>query len=52
MKVDITGMRFNSEGNPDWGAEKGEQYFVLELGKVTQLEKIGNIHQNKELIER
>lgn len=36
MTVLIKGMRFNSEGNPKWGAIPGEKYFVLELGEKTK----------------
>lgn len=30
----ITGMRFNSEGKEEWGAEKGKKYFVLEIEPI------------------
>jgi len=30
MEASITGMRFQSEGNPTWGAVQGQKYFVLE----------------------
>lgn len=32
----ITGMRFNSEGRPEWGAEAGKRYFVLEIEVLKQ----------------
>ena len=32
--IGITGMKFNSQGNPNWGAIPGEKYFVLELGEI------------------
>lgn len=35
MVANITGMRFESEGREEWGAEKGKKYFVLELGAIT-----------------
>ena len=34
FNVEIIGMRFESEGNPDWGAIPGKKYFVLELGEI------------------
>ncbi len=37
MLVDIKGIRFNSTGKAEWGAEKDQTYFVLELGNVTRL---------------
>lgn len=30
----ITGMRFNSEGKKEWGAEPGKKYFVLEVDPI------------------
>ena len=33
MDLDLLGIRIG-QGNQDWGAEKGKDYFCLELGKI------------------
>ncbi|MCE7997054.1 MAG: ASCH domain-containing protein [Roseivirga sp.] len=40
----VTGMRFNSEGKPEWGAEPGKEYFVLEVEVIGDFEKKVNIY--------
>lgn len=33
FEIELCGIDIR-EGNPEWGAEKGKEYFVLELGNI------------------
>lgn len=33
FEIELKGIRIG-EGNPEWGAEPGKQYFILELGDI------------------
>lgn len=37
FKIELSGI-FLRRGRPEWGAEPGKQYFVLELGQITHKE--------------
>lgn len=36
MVVECKGIDIK-EGNPDWGAEHGKQYFVIHIGEITSI---------------
>ncbi len=39
FEIDYTGLEIG-EGNPDWGAEEGKQYFILKLGKIVSEQNV------------
>lgn len=40
MIIEMKGMKFNSTGKYEWGAEPGKQYYVLELGPILETRNI------------